>query len=61
VASPSLLRRFAKIHAPYRRLIWFEHSAHNPPFEEPEKFNTVLIEDILSLLGESVPTLTSNR
>jgi pimeloyl-ACP methyl ester carboxylesterase len=43
---------FEPIRAPRKRLIWFEHAAHNPPFEEPEKFNTVLIEDLLPLLGE---------
>ena len=42
----------AKIRAPCKRLIWFEHSAHPPSFEEPEKFNTVLIEDVLPLLSE---------
>lgn len=30
-------------------LIWFEQSAHNPPFEEPVKFNQVLIEEVLPL------------
>jgi pimeloyl-ACP methyl ester carboxylesterase len=38
---------FAQIHAPCKRLIWFEQSAHNPPFEEPATFNQVLIEDVL--------------
>ncbi|MEZ5551455.1 MAG: hypothetical protein R3E82_11235 [Pseudomonadales bacterium] len=25
--------------APARKLIWFETTAHNIPFEEPERFN----------------------
>ena len=29
--------------APYKEIIWFENSAHWIPFEEPEKFNDVLI------------------
>ena len=38
---------FETVEAPYKRLIWFEESAHNPPFEEPEKFNKVLIDEVL--------------
>jgi hypothetical protein len=38
---------FEMIEAPCKRLVWFEQSAHNPPFEEPEKFNQVLIEEVL--------------
>jgi pimeloyl-ACP methyl ester carboxylesterase len=37
-------RYFERIHAPTKRLVWFEQSAHNPPFEEPERFNRVLVE-----------------
>lgn len=40
---------FETIEAPYKRLIWFEQSAHNPPFEEPEKFNKVLIDEVLPI------------
>lgn len=40
---------FARIKAPFKCLVWFEHSAHNPPFEEPAKFNQVLIERVLPL------------
>jgi pimeloyl-ACP methyl ester carboxylesterase len=40
---------FETIDAPQKQLIWFEKSAHNPPFEEPEKFNRVLIERVLPL------------
>lgn len=32
------------IEAPLKKLIWFESSAHNVPFEEPEKFNQVLVD-----------------
>jgi pimeloyl-ACP methyl ester carboxylesterase len=48
---PSVLAEqyFRSIEAPLKRLIWFEHSAHNPPFEEPGKFNRVLIEDVFPL------------
>lgn len=42
---------FEKIEAPCKRPVWFEQSAHNPPFEEPEKFNTVMIEEVLPWLA----------
>jgi pimeloyl-ACP methyl ester carboxylesterase len=34
---------YASLHAPYKKLIWFEHSAHMPHMEEPDKFQRVLI------------------
>lgn len=54
---PSVLaeRYFETIEAPCKRLVWFEHSAHNPPFEEPERFNRVMIEDILPLSSGQCP------
>lgn len=42
---------FDTIRSPYKRLVWFEHSAHNPPFEEPEKFDRVLIDQVLPRLA----------
>ena len=45
---------FDRIEAPCKRLVWFEASAHNPPFEEPDRFNRVLIEQVLPLVrGEA--------
>jgi len=46
---PAVLAKkyFHALSAPHKELIWFEQSAHNPPFEEPEKFDRVLIERIL--------------
>jgi proline iminopeptidase len=37
---------FQKIRAPQKHLIWFEGSAHNVPFEEPERVNRVMIERV---------------
>ena len=37
-------RYFERINAPVKRLVWFEQSAHNPPFEEPALFNRTLID-----------------
>jgi proline iminopeptidase len=54
---PSVLaaRYFERIDAPFKRLVWFEGSAHNPPFEEPEVFNRTLVEALQPLVGsESV-------
>lgn len=38
-----------QLSAPYKKLVWFEHSAHNPNYEEPKKFNRVVIEEVLSV------------
>jgi pimeloyl-ACP methyl ester carboxylesterase len=43
-------RYFERIEAPAKRLIWFENSAHNPPFEEPARFNRVLVDVLRSLV-----------
>ncbi len=44
-ATPFVLveQFYASLHAPYKKLIWFEQSAHNPDMEEPEKFQRELI------------------
>jgi pimeloyl-ACP methyl ester carboxylesterase len=44
-ATPFVLveQFYASLHAPYKKLIWFEHSAHNPDIEEPDKFQRELI------------------
>lgn len=48
-------RYFDRIDAPCKRLVWFERSAHNPPFEEPERFNRTLVE----ILTPLVPAFTA--
>lgn len=40
---------FASITAPDKDLIWFEHSAHGPKGEEPEKFKRLLREKFLKI------------
>jgi pimeloyl-ACP methyl ester carboxylesterase len=40
---------FDTVEAPCKRLVWFEDSAHYPPFEEPQKFERVLVEQVLPL------------
>jgi len=39
---------FEIIKAPKKELIWFEESAHFPCFEEAEKFNTLMVDKVLS-------------
>jgi pimeloyl-ACP methyl ester carboxylesterase len=48
---PSVLakRYFDSIAAPDKRLIWFEQSAHNPPFEESDTFVHVMVDWVLPL------------
>lgn len=42
---------FERINAPAKRLVWFEQSAHNPPFEEPERFNRAVVEALIPPTG----------
>ncbi len=46
---------FATLHAPVKRLVWFENSAHNIPFEEPELFDATVVEELRSI-GVAGPT-----
>jgi pimeloyl-ACP methyl ester carboxylesterase len=39
-------RYLASLEAPRKTLLWFEHSGHNPQFEEPGKFNSVLTQQV---------------
>jgi pimeloyl-ACP methyl ester carboxylesterase len=44
VAPGEATERFAaSLEAPRKQLVWFEHSAHTPQFEEPEKFRDLLM------------------
>lgn len=38
---------YEKLKAPSKEFIWFENSAHSPCFEEPEKFNQVMVGKVL--------------
>lgn len=44
VSSELAARWFASLQAPEKRLAWFERSGHNPPFEEPARFNALMRE-----------------
>jgi len=38
-----------RVEAPFKKLVWFEHSAHSPPSEEADRFHRMLVEDVLPL------------
>lgn len=40
---------FMSLTAPKKQLIWFEQSAHDIPFDEPEAFNAALIQAVRSI------------
>ena len=43
---------YDSIQAPDKDLVWFEHSAHGPMGEEPEKFKTLMREKFLKIAKE---------
>ena len=45
---PALAERYLeKIAAPAKHLVWFEHSGHNPCYEEPDRFNAFMAGTVL--------------
>lgn len=44
VAAETSEAYFEKLIAPSKQLVWFEDSAHMPPFEEAERFNEKMVE-----------------
>ncbi len=54
VAPPSAAQRYAELlQAPSKQLVWFEHSAHMPHLEEPERFRELLAKIRLGLPAKS--------
>ena len=49
VDAPLSFDYMQRISAPQKTFVWFEHSGHYPPFEEPQKFNTWMTARILPL------------
>ena len=55
VAPASSAERYAELlKAPSKQFVWFEHSAHLPHLEEPERFREVLAKVRLGLPANSV-------
>ncbi|MGV2496458.1 alpha/beta fold hydrolase [Pelagerythrobacter aerophilus] len=51
VPSPVAAEWFEEVEAPSKELIWFEHSAHMPMFEEPGLFLAALLREVVPLTG----------
>jgi pimeloyl-ACP methyl ester carboxylesterase len=50
IAPETSVAYFDMLSTPSKRLVWFEGSAHEPPFEEPAKFNTAMAELVRPIL-----------
>jgi len=48
-SSVVVARWFPHVHAPYKKLVWFENSAHMVQIEEPGRVLLHLVEDVLPL------------
>jgi pimeloyl-ACP methyl ester carboxylesterase len=46
VDSRIAARYLEALRAPSKREVWFEHSAHNVPFEEPQRFLETLVREL---------------
>jgi pimeloyl-ACP methyl ester carboxylesterase len=44
VTAETSVAYFNVLQAPSKTLIWFEESGHEPPAEEPDKFNALMVE-----------------
>lgn len=49
VPAPIAADWLARVRAPSKRLVWFEHSAHLPMVEEPGRVFAALLQDVLPL------------
>ena len=50
ISVASLAHRFfERLTAPKKAFIWYENSGHNVNFEEPDRFNKFMLEDIRPL------------
>ena len=50
VAPDTSVAYFDMLSAPSKRLVWFEESGHEPPAEEPEKFNRLMADLVLPVV-----------
>ena len=57
VAAPVSAAYFEALEAPQKALIWFEESGHMVPFEEPDRFNRVMIETVRPFTVEAPPSV----
>jgi len=52
VSSTVTAAWFARVHAPQKKLVWFENSAHMMQIEEPGRVLMHLVEDVRPLAGK---------
>ena len=52
---------FRILDAPSKRLVWFEESAHEPPFEESSKFNHAMMELVRPVVSPLNHTTNDSR
>lgn len=49
--GPAIAEDYCRaIHAPLKKMYWFENSAHFPHLEEPEQFQKIMVEEILPIV-----------
>ncbi len=57
VTPPELaVHYFDAVRAPCKKVVWFEQSAHNAPFEQPQAFEHLMNEELPRWLDACVPT-----
>lgn len=55
VPAPIAAKWIERVEAPYKRTVWFEHSAHLPMVEEPGRVFAALLEHVLPLARDTGP------
>jgi len=55
-ASPEVAMRYIdKLEAPVKKVVWFEHSGHEPFADEPAKFSAAMLEHVLPIAAPPAP------
>src|SRR5215475_12482987 len=49
------------LRAPQKKLVWFEQSAHNVPFEQPQLFNSTVVRELESFRHDSQQKAQNSR
>ena len=52
-------RYLERLRAPSKKVIWFERSAHNVPFEEPDRFDDTVLDAVQSIGIRTEPSESS--
>jgi pimeloyl-ACP methyl ester carboxylesterase len=46
---------FNALTAPSKKLVWFEHSGHEPFVDEPDKFNAAMVDLVRPVVASDLP------